>query len=237
MDDLEFRRNIVADPNLIDSDMEAALADDGQKRELLTELKQLNHKIAEASKIGVPEGLAHRLLLRQSMAAHREKQQRRKYYAVAMAASLLVAVLVSYTTWKPVNDDAINIVENSIEHVLHEGAYALATNENIDLQQVNGKLARFGGEFIQQPGQIYYANFCDFNRVKSLHLVMQGEHGKVSIFIIPNQHAYAMAPVAQHALVTEVIEMREAIIVLVSELSSELAPMSAKLSNSIKFST
>ena len=60
MDDLEFRRSLLADPKLHDPNVIDAMAKDPTKQAFWQELKQLNNKMEQADKIDVPEGLAHR---------------------------------------------------------------------------------------------------------------------------------------------------------------------------------
>ena len=54
------------------------------------------------------------------------------------------------------------------------------------LEQVNVKLARFGGHFKQSVGKTVFANYCDFEGVTSLHLIYEDENkNRVSVFVTP----------------------------------------------------
>ncbi len=234
MDDLEFRRAMLADPKCDEPLVLEAMANDAKKRAFCHELKQLNQQMIEASQIKVPDGLAHRLLLRQSMAEHKQRRSRNKYIQLAMAASIAFVFGVSFVFWQQSN--VLSLSENAIAHVLQEGDYALGANEDISIQQVNLKLARFGGELTAQVGQIYYANFCDFNNVKSLHLVMQGESGKVSVFIVPHEQPYKTDNLTEGKWTSQSFDFSRASLVLVSERPSDLVPIKDKLTKSLIFS-
>jgi hypothetical protein len=234
MDDLEFRRALLADPKCAEPLVLEAIANDPKKLALCNELKQLNQKMTEASRIKVPDGLAHRLLLRQSMAAHQQRRSRNKYIQLAMAASIAFVFGLSFVFWQQSN--VLSLSENAIAHVLHEGDYALGANEDISIQQVNLKLARFGGEFTSQVSQVYYANYCDFNNVVSLHLVMQGESGKVSVFIVPHEQAYKTDNLTEGKWNSQSIDFSRASLVVVSEHASETVTMKEKLAKNLIFS-
>ncbi|MGO4892416.1 DUF3379 family protein [Flavobacterium sp. W21_SRS_FM6] len=232
MDELEFRRAVLADPN--DKELAKATADDLKKQAFVKEIKQLDKKITEASNIPVPDGLAHRLLLRQTMAVHTQKRQRSHFIQLALAASVAFILGISVTQWQ--FKEAASLSEYGIAHVLHEGDYALGASEDISLSQVNAKLARFGGEMTANTGQIYYANFCDFDNIKSLHLVMQGDNGKVSVFIVPNMQGYAIDSAVKGKWNSEAYNLSKASLVIVSDVPSDVARMRDRLSKSIQFS-
>ncbi len=234
MDDLEFRRALLADPKCDEPLVLEAIANDPKKLALCNELKQLNQKMTEASRIKVPDGLAHRLLLRQSMAEHKQRRTRNKYIQLAMAASIAFVFGLSFVFWQQSN--VLSLSENAIAHVLKEGDYALGANEDISIQQVNLKLARFGGEFTSPVSQVYYANYCDFNNVISLHLVMQGESGKVTVFIVPHEQPYKTDNVTEGKWNSQSIDFSRASLVVVSEQAAEATRMKEKLAKNLIFS-
>lgn len=235
MDDLEFRRSALADPTTIDQRLHDAAANDVKKQEFLTEIKLLNNKMTEASKVAVPDGLAHRLLLRQSMEIQATKRQRNKNIVqLALAASIAFVLGIGVTNWQ--FSSAMSLSEYGIAHVLHEGDYALNASEDITLAQVNAKLVRFGGEFSANAGRIYYANFCDFDNVKSLHLVMQGESGKVSVFVVPHGNAQATDKAVVGKWNSQSFDLNKASLVIVSDVPSDVLKMKEKLTKSLQFS-
>ena len=235
MDDLEFRRALLADPKCNDPEILDAIASDIKKQAFSQELKLLNQKMTEASQINVPDGLAHRLLLRQSMVEYQQQRGKRHYLQLAMAASIAFVFGLSFIFWQQ-PASVLSLSEHAIAHVIMEGDYALGANEDISLQQVNLKLARFGGEFTTQLGQVYYANFCDFNNVKSLHLVMQGDTGKVSVFIVPHQQAFKADNLSEGKWTSQSVDMHKASLVVVSDQAADIGKMKEKLAQSLIFS-
>jgi hypothetical protein len=234
MDDLEFRRATLADPSSNDKRVLEAAANDPKKQDFLNEIKQLNNKMTDASKITIPDGLAHRLLLRQTLTTHSQNRKRNNVIQLALAASIAFVLGIGVTNWQ--NASAVSLSEHGIAHVLHEGDYALKASEDITLQQVNLKLARFGGEMTATAGRIYYANFCDFDNIKSLHLVMQGEAGKVSVFIVPHEKAYMTDNAVEGKWNSQTFDLSKASLVVVSDVPSDVTKMKEKLAKTIQFS-
>jgi hypothetical protein len=234
MDELEFRRTLYADPNCKDEQILAAIADDPKKQAFCEELKQLDKNMHQASQVKVPGDLVHKLLLRQTMQSHRASKVRNRIH-LAMAASVAFVVGVSFTMWQQHN--LLNIADQAIAHVYQEGSYALEANNNVSLQQVNAKLAQFGGEFTEELGEVYYANFCDFENVRSLHMVMQGENGKVSVFVIPHDDSHdAKGSATARGYQSQAMDVKRASIVVVGEEGVDIQGMKEQLKRKIHFS-
>lgn len=234
MDDLEFRRTLYADPNCSDKEVLKAIADDPNKQAFCKELKQLDKKLNAASQVEVPKDLVHKLILRQTMESHRKSKIRNRIH-LAMAASVAFVVGVSFTMWQ--QHHLLNIADQAIAHVYQEGSHALDAQNNVSLQQVNAKLAQFGGEFTEELGQVYYASICDFENVRSLHMVMQGENGKVSVFVIPHDGAHnAKSFASGRGYQSQAVDVNRASIVVVGEEGANVQGMKEQLKRKIHFS-
>jgi hypothetical protein len=234
MDELEFRRILYADPNSTDERVLAAIADDPKKKEFYKELKQLDINMNQASQVKVPDNLVHKLILRQTMQTRKSSKARHRLQ-LAMAASVAFVIGVSFTMWQ--QNNLLDLSKQAIAHVHHEGGYALDAQENISLQQVNAKLAKFGGEFSEDIGRVYYANFCDFENVRSLHMVVEGENGKVSVFIVPHDDAYlAEGSSSDKRYNSQAIDLKRASIIVVGEEGTNISEMQEQLNRKIQFS-
>ncbi|MDP5145953.1 DUF3379 domain-containing protein [Shewanella sp. ULN5] len=185
MDDLQFRRQAYGDPNNQSDDFLQHMASHPDEAKLVKELKALDTQLTQALNIAVPDDLAEKLLLRQQLNQHHQTQKRTRYL-MAMAASIAFIVGVSFSMLR---FTPIDLSEHALAHVYHE-TKALQIEQDIGFNDVNFKLASMSGlqqsKFIQQPGRVFYTAYCDFQGVKSLHLVMQDENGqKVTLFIVP----------------------------------------------------
>jgi hypothetical protein len=234
MDELEFRRTLYADPNCTDEGILAAIVDDPKKQEFSKELKLLDKKMHQASQVKVPDDLVHKLIFRQTMQSHKSNKTRNRVQ-LAMAASVAFLVGVSFTMWQ--QNNLLDLSKQAIAHVHYEGDHALEAQENISLQQVNAKLAQFGGEFSEDIGRVYYANFCDFENVRSLHMVMQGENGKISVFVIPHDDTHNVnGSATERGYQSQTIDMKRASIVVVGEEGTNTQKMKEQLERRIQFS-
>ncbi|MGI2261498.1 DUF3379 domain-containing protein [Shewanella sp. GXUN23E] len=229
MDELEFRRRAYANPRNREQEFIDAAQASPEHQQFLQDLNQLDVKIAQALQVDVPEGLAERLLLNQQLA---EQQRSRKFapLLMAMAASVAMVLGVGYATWRMA---PIALSEHAIAHVLHEPA-ALSAHGDISFNQVNAQLASLSGfsdqGFVAQPGRILYSTYCDFQGVRSLHLVMQGENGKVTLFIVPTEDRMSMeTQFADNHLQGLGFTRGDAFLLLVGEDQQDLTEVSREL--------
>ena len=234
MDDLEFRRTLYADPNSTDEEVLAAIAKDPKKQAFCKELKQLDKDMQQASQVKVPDDLVHKLILRQTMQSHKSSKVRNRIQ-LAMAATVAFVAGVSFTMWQQSN--LLDLSKQAIAHVHQEGSYALDAQENISLQQVNAKLASFGGEFSEDIGRVTYANFCDFENVRSLHMVVESEYGKVTVFVVPHNKGY-LSEGSSHdpRYNSQAIDLKRASIIVVGEEGVNINKMQQQLNKKLLFS-
>jgi len=184
MDELKFRRQAYEDPHNQDPEFVAQMQENAEYLAFVAELKGLDAKITHELKVDVPEDLADKLILRQQLQQH-HKQRRQTGFLVAMAASIAFIVGISFSLLRL---GPVDLAEHALAHVYHEGV-ALQVDQNVNFSQVNAQLASMNNlgnaKFTEQPGKVYYTSYCDFQGVKSLHLVLQAEKGKVTLFIVP----------------------------------------------------
>lgn len=184
MDELEFRRQAYADPNDNSEPFQAAMGDAPGRADFVQQLQSMDRELEQVLKIPVPEDLADRLLLKQNLAVH-QTQKRRHRWQLAAAASFAFAVGLSMALF---NQGTTDLGQHALAHVAHEAGFTDTVDEAVDLKGLNTKLASFGGRFSELPGQVFYANYCDFEGIRSLHVVMGSDQGRVTLFVIPRQN-------------------------------------------------
>ncbi|MBY6186055.1 DUF3379 domain-containing protein [Marinobacter hydrocarbonoclasticus] len=188
MDELEFRRRAYADPNDQADEFLAAAGDEAGRAEFVQQLQAMDRQLEQVLKVPVPEDLADRLLLKQNMDVH-QQQKRRHRWQLATAASIAFAIGLSLTL---LNAGSHDLGQHALAHVAHEAGFTNVVDEKVDLNGLNTKLASFGGQFSELPGQVYYANYCDFEGIRSLHVVMSSDQGRVTLFVIPKQNEMSL---------------------------------------------
>lgn len=235
MDDLQFRRTVYADPHTTDENVKQAAAEDASKQAFWDELKQMEAEMQQAAKVDVPDGLAQRLILRQSIQSHQVNKRRVRWH-LALAASVAFVFGVSFTLWQ--QQQGFDLSEHAIAHVLHEAdGFALKVDNDVEYSTVNAKLASIGTSISENIGRIYFANFCNFDNLRSFHMVMEGEQGKVTVFVVPHDEDHRVVDsFTGEGLYGEVMDFKKARVILVTEEGKSFSKLKSKLKENVLFS-
>lgn len=184
MDDITFRRTIYADPFTNDPEVIKAAKNDPKKQAFWDETRAIEASIEEAMNIPVPEDLADKLILRQSLTRFKQEKKRQPWY-LALAASVVLASVVSI---KFIGSSSGNLSTDIFAHMEHL-AYEVSKYGDTDIASVNSKLASYNGKIKEGMGDIVSANYCYLNSIKSLHLIIRDEQGFISLFVLPSKFA------------------------------------------------
>ena len=199
MDELEFRRRTIAQPNELDKELQEFANSSADRQQFLNESKAFDKQLDNALEIPVPDNLAERIILNTSLkekARTDELEQKdnvisaRSWFKfdrvhLALAASFVIAVSAfMFSEEQSINQTA---GEHALAHVYHE-IYALNKTQPISIQTVNEKLALLGGQISDLPGKVTYVTFCDFQGERGLHLVFESDFGPMTVFIVPSDN-------------------------------------------------
>lgn len=233
MDELNFRRKLFADPNDSTSEVVDACQKDPNKAKFKADLQQLDDKIASALNVEVPENLAERILLNQSITTKIKTQKKRRVH-IAVAASIVAAVgLTIGVMQSPKHYDGL--VEHAIAHMSAELDH-IPNHGEATLSQLNDKLTYFGAELLEQVAKIKFVSFCTFEGTRSLHIVMDDQGRDVTVFVVPKKANLKYQNTAfLNGFSGTSTELNDASVVVVTDDSDSSYKWSQILTNSLKW--
>ncbi|MGJ8693637.1 MAG: DUF3379 family protein [Thalassotalea sp.] len=236
MDDLQFRRSLYADPKNIDADMQQAMNDDQQKENFARELALFEQSIESALNVEVPEGLSEKLILRQTMASHKQ-QKRKSRIHLALAASVALTIGLTMSLFQS-SSAYNNLSEHALAHIHHEeGLLTMPVNSALTLDSLNQKMANFGGNFKGLVGDIIAADFCRFDGIKSLHLVFQGEHSAITVFVLPQTDELTVtSDFSDERFNGKTIQYRQSNIVVIADKNENIADWQTRINQNVQWS-
>jgi len=233
MDELSFRRRIYADPNDSESDIVAACQQDKQKAKFKSEMLEFDKLLQDSLSVEVPDNLTERILLGQSIDLQ-QKQKRKHRLHLAMAASVAFAVGITFQMvgvsprYDTLGDHALAHLTSEIDHIPTLASYTQ--------EQLNVKLAHFGGEMTEQIAPIKFANFCDFDGTTSLHLVLQSGDRDVTVFIVPADSGLKSSQqFGDMNYQGETVQTRTADMVIITDRDESVGKWREQLQKSIKW--
>lgn len=235
MDDLEFRRRVMSDPKQKNSEIAEALAANDANKKFLDDILALDAKITDAMNVEVPDGLADRILFNQSSEAAKVTNISFARRTMAMAASVafVIGLIVGQINWGHllVPPAQASLADIAITHVINEKAFVDNLDEQVSSQQINAKMVPFSYKLTENfPYYVYYLNHCGFGSSEALHMVFQGESGKVTLFLT-SMAADADANFSKDGMSGKIESMGNRTLILVGEDNEDINKIASNLVN------
>jgi hypothetical protein len=186
MNCLEFRRAALADPHHPGHEALEHEASCPSCAYFYRELRMQEEALYEAMNVPVPDGLADRVLLRQTRGWRKRFLPR--FAAPALAASLVLAASLGLVwQFKP---DALTpemLAAGIVAHV-EEEQKALLVEQRVPLARLVTVVKRSGGELGEPPGETSYVDHCPLpGGGTGEHLVFNTPHGKLTLILMPGK--------------------------------------------------
>ncbi|MFV0575682.1 MAG: DUF3379 family protein [Vibrio sp.] len=234
MDDLEFRRRLLSDPNSISDDILDKVHSDHKHKKYVENLCSLDQDIERAMNVDVPDDLADKILSK-TMPQKSELRFSKRAFAVAASFIFIFGLLVGQVNWRNVfvQPAQASLEEMAIYHLTKDEQLTRDTDENNSNIALQAKLNPYSYELAKEfPYHIYYLNHCGFNSAHhALHMIFQGDIGRVTAFIsnIATEKTQKFTEANMHG---EITPLQNGSLVLVgedgeniSEISKVIAPL------------
>lgn len=187
MNCLEFRRAALADPHHPGHEALEHEASCPSCAHFYRELRIQEEALYEAMNVPVPEGLADRVLLRQTRGWRERFFPRYTVPALAMGLALVVAVGLGWKFQSAALTPEM-LAAGIVAHVEGE-QMALHAEQRVPLARLITAVRLSGGELVEPPGETSFANECPLpGGGTGKHLVFNTPHGKLTLILMPGKH-------------------------------------------------
>ena len=182
----EYRQAISAEPAFDGGAGHLSTCADCQA--FRAEMQSLDARIAGAMQIAVPELKMPELppVETENVVSMTTRKPRSKPAWFALAASVMLAAVIGVRLFG-VGASYESLADEVLAHLDHEPASLRVTSTPVS----DARLAKVVPASIARPdhsaGLITYARSCEINGKTVPHLVIQGEHGPVTILLMPDE--------------------------------------------------
>lgn len=229
MNCLEFRRQFLSDPYTSTADLaEHRLACQPCQR-FATQTLAMEHVLKEAAKVDVPEGLASRILLRQRLETRRDTIRRNGLWAIAATFVLSIGLAIYFPTTAPLSLEA-----SVLAHVEDEQRHMNA-HDNVSFDTVNQRMRKYGMQLKQPVATVNFAMSCPMRFSRGFHMVLQGDHGPVTVLMMPGDYIAQRKHVADQRFQGVVMPTQLGSMAILAENAQDLASIEKRLQTSLQF--
>lgn len=242
MDDILFRHTAVATPNDKSEEFLSQMSDSEYSQNLVNEAQAFDQFLMDSLKIEVPSDLTDNIFLEQSFSIERNKSVNNRWH-IAIAASIAFVIGLTLPMMNNItHHEGANLGDVALQHVRQEYFLTEKVNEHASIENVNVKLARYGASVNSNKtensglGHIFFANYCSFEGTSALHLILQGEKGRVTVFVVPADAGFEAATKFNNEHFNGISEhIGNANVVIVGERGEALEKMKEKLTDNIQW--
>ena len=181
MNCLEFRRICLAEPGNQGNDYLRHQQECPRCAEHVASVIRDDKQIEEALRVDVPDNLASRVILRQSIFSGRA-ERRRARLMYALAAGVLLAIGLA-GGWFAVNH--VPEVDRAVIARISAVPASRVATQQIPNAEVIRVIRTVGGELNGELGNVYYASIYYVRDHQCGQLVVQGAAGPVTILLMP----------------------------------------------------
>ncbi|MCG6202589.1 DUF3379 family protein [Psychromonas antarctica] len=235
MDDILFRHTAIATPNYKGDEFLQRQAESEKNKSLVNEAKQFDLDLQSLLKVDLPENLADKILFQQYSSINHKRQLNNRWH-IAIAASIAFVIGISLPLLNGLTHSPLDIGTVAMQHVQQEYYFTAKINEQASRTTINAKLASYGGQVQGELGEVFFVNYCQFAGTSALHMIMQGEKGRVTVFVVPAGEEFIETPSFNNQHLKGVTKkMGHANVVIVGERDEPLEKMDLKLQKNIQW--
>jgi len=188
MNELEFRKRCIINPDDTDAAYQQALGESADYQRMYDDCVAFNSKLSRAASIEAPQELNARIIdavsgsnreISTGGSGHTGFFSKPKIAAVMSLAATIIFFFSLFLRPQVALSDMI------IEH-LYDDMEAMHSRTVVSSQQLE-KIGRFFNAEIKAGalGIIHFADACDIDKHKGLHIVYDGVSGPVTVFYVP----------------------------------------------------
>ncbi|MCH9694974.1 MAG: DUF3379 domain-containing protein [Gammaproteobacteria bacterium] len=232
----EYKEAISANPAMTAGDEHVEACADCRKYR--DEMQALDRNIAAALDISVPELTMPELpdIDVEKVVSLESRRKLSKPMWFAMAASVALAAFIGFRI-SDVDTSYGTLEEQVLAHMDHEPAALKVTSTAVDADRVARVTAASVATMDSNIGLISYAQSCSINGRDVPHLVVQGEHGPITILLMPHEMVNAVRSLSGESIQGVILPVGDGSIAIIGEKEESLEAVKQKMVNSVTWST
>jgi len=244
MDDLEFKKRVLANPHDTDEATTAAASTTPERLQFKDEARRLDEYLRDViNSVPVPAGLRERLSPPEShVIALPVRARLSRYYALAASVVIAVGVILSggLESARPSASD-LQFHDNVINHVYREAARYDNSAADLSWQQINAVLEEAGGHLRDDERiksmHIKFANDCNIAPAgRGAHIVLEGSKGSVSVIIMNSSPVTKKFDVNDPRFAGKIIPLGMGNLIIVGEKEEPLETYEALITETFEWS-
>lgn len=231
---IDFRNALGAEPKRRDPALARHRLECRSCNQYALGIEQLDRALGLALAVPVPEGLAHRVVLR----AESAPLWPRSSLALAAGVALLALGVALGALWPrgPQSYSQATLARDVMAHAHHEPASWEPLLQPVALPRLRGVLERGEVELLDQArlGPVSYATTCRFRGRDVPHLTVQSVAGPAMVLLLPQERLAQELPLAEDGLRGIIVPVGAGSIAIVAADQAAVAAVRQRLTSAVR---
>ena len=235
----DYRKAIAEDPTEAFGGGAAHANACSSCRSFRNELRALDQRIAAALAIAVPELRMPDLPKpggRDNVADFPSRRRLTVPVWFGIAAGFALAAYLGLQLLIP-EPAQLTLAEQVIAHLDHEEGSRVVSSVAVSERTLDSVVSKSVAELRPGIGLITYARSCVVNNKVIPHLVIQGEHGPVTLLLMPDEHIDGPVSLEGKAINGVILPMGDGSIAIVGDRDERIDEISIRVIDSVKWAT
>jgi len=242
VDDLEFRKTAIIDPDNQDPEFLQKKQQSQYNRRFVIEQQAFKQQLANTINISTPENLADRIILKQQLGQHKQQSQQqsqkqykqRRHWLMAGIAAVFIITFTSRLLLSPTIIESSQLAQQVITHI-HDDTHALNVRMDIPKSSIDTMLASYGGKLSGPVGNVSFLGHCIVGGHTGIHLVLDTSYGLVTVLILPKQSINEAAVLADNSLKGILYPTQKGSIAIVAEHKQAIETTREKINQNLNW--
>ncbi len=230
MNCFEFRRYCLSDPATQTAEFLSHKRDCPHCAEFAASVSLMDKRLVDALRVEVPENLASRIILRQSIMRDQSRQKRKRL--LALAASVLIALGLGTVLLFPKGTPGPG---PALFAHLNTESELLSAREDVSRARLVEVLDTAGVVLTGDLGVVTHASPCPLSQHGGAHLVVAGTKGSVMVLLLRGENVAGPTVIHDGRREGLIVPTETGSLALIGEQGEQLPELAARLRGALSW--
>jgi hypothetical protein len=130
----------------------------------------------------------------------------------------------------------VTLEESVLAHVHHEVS-KLSEQNSVPEAQLRMVARKNGAEVVGEIGEVRYAGLCPMREHEGAHIILAGQKGPVTVFLMPQERIASAREVADERFSGRIVPVPNGSMAIVGEQGESLTEIEQRLRGALRFTS
>ncbi len=236
MNDLQFRKQCIIDPDTHDVEFQQAL-ESANNREFQEQCMEFDSKLADALNVAAPENLAQRIIERnRAQKTDRSRSFSWNNWRPSLAAAASIAATMVFAVALLLRPQ-VALSEMMIDH-LYDDINALHVRTVVTDAELLHLLDHFNVDIERSSiGTLHFADVCHIDKTDGIHVVYDGASGPVTAIYLPGKEVKRLQAISRDQFQGIIFPYHEGVMAIIGLMGEDVLQQKDKVEKALSWKT